>query len=142
MRCSMIAVLLATASLGARLDAQVPAIDFPPRADTAIGIGGGDSRAPTTYVYFPAPLPAELTPVASESAPIAVVVDDGVTPYLLGIFGGIAGWFVGGHVLTRGCTRECDMEKLLMGFLGATAGAVLGYLAGGGELPEPPGRWP
>jgi fluoride ion exporter CrcB/FEX len=67
-----------------------------------------------------------------------------MVPVLFGIFGGIAGMFVGDWWADRDCVETCGQTNIAALFLGGALGAMLGWLIGGGEIPEepPPGRWP
>jgi hypothetical protein len=68
---------------------------------------------------------------------------EGPLPYLLGIFGGIAGMFVGDWWADRECGSDCGAGKIAMLFLSGGLGAMIGWVIGGGEIPQPPpGRWP
>ncbi|HEX5870961.1 MAG TPA: hypothetical protein VFY65_11115 [Longimicrobium sp.] len=90
-------------------------------------------------------LPAALTPPPHQAAAdvAALEAQDEGLPLLLGVFGGIAGMFVGKWALSRGCEENCSEEALLGGMAGILVGGIIGYLVGGGEMPdEPPGRWP
>ena len=61
---------------------------------------------------------------------------DGPVPFLFGVFGGIAGMFVANWWVQRNCQERCDEERLYMLFIGGGIGAAVGWLVGGGDLPE------
>jgi hypothetical protein len=93
-------------------------------------------------------LPAELAPPAWQqpgAGSPTLGTADGVVPYLSGAAGAIAGMIVATWWVQRDCRESCDQERLLMLFLGGTIGAMLGWLVGGGELPDDsppdPRRW-
>jgi hypothetical protein len=94
----------------------------------------------------PVPLPPILTPAPVLDNPVAVQRGEGPVPVVFAIFGGIAGMFVGKWWMQSGCDESeenCD-ERGFYGLLaGGLVGTVVGWLIGGGEIPEPPppGRW-
>lgn len=92
------------------------------------------------------PLPASLVPPAAGSThPVFIQPENNTVPILFGIFGGIAGLFVADWWADRNCVDTCGQADIPTLFLGGALGAVIGYLLGGGELPDepPPGRpWP
>jgi hypothetical protein len=100
-------------------------------------------------VVFSAPvlLPPILNPAPVLDDQVAVQHGEGPVPVLFAIFGGIAGMFVGKWWMQSGCDESeenCD-ERGFYGLLaGGLVGTVVGWLIGGGEIPEepPPGRWP
>jgi hypothetical protein len=91
-------------------------------------------------------LPPILTPPAVGTDELVAFQEggNGPLPYLFGIFGGIAGMFVGDWWADRNCGDSCGQTNIPMLFLGGGLGAIIGYLIGGGELPDdsPQGRWP
>jgi hypothetical protein len=62
----------------------------------------------------------------------------GPVPVLFAIFGGIAGMFIGKWALSQGCEENCSEQALYGGMFGILLGGALGWLVGGGELPDPP----
>lgn len=131
-----VALLAASGSLSAqeRSTAQGRSL-FEPRSDSAVV----ESRGML--------LPAALVPPSSTVAPageITAFQDRPVlVPYLFGIFGGIAGMFVGDWWADRECGSDCGAGKIAMLFLAGGLGAITGWVIGGGEIPQPPPeRWP
>ena len=101
-----------------------------------------DPSASAAVLAVPRPLPPALVPAREVAASeMAFVQEESpMVPVLFGIFGGIAGMFVADWWVDRNCTESCGQADIPMLFLGGALGAVLGYLIGGGELPEqPPG---
>lgn len=103
-----------------------------------------DSATAAAVLALPRVLPPALVP-AREVAASEVAFAQGesqMVPVLFGIFGGIAGMFVADWWADRDCTETCGQADIPMLFLGGAVGAMLGYLIGGGDLPEaPPPRW-
>jgi hypothetical protein len=94
---------------------------------------------PAAWMAPPAALPPSLTPDAvGADGPMSIQGEQGPLPYLFGIFGGIAGMFVADWWEDRNCDENCGQANIPMLFLGGGLGAIIGYLIGGGELPEPP----
>jgi hypothetical protein len=87
----------------------------------------------------PAALPSSLTPAAAGAdGSISIQEGEGPLPYLFGIFGGIAGMFVGDWWADRECGSDCGAGKIAMLFLSGGLGAMIGWVIGGGEIPQPP----
>jgi hypothetical protein len=93
-------------------------------------------------------LPAVLVPSASPDVRPGelVAIQDGapMVPVLSGIFGGIAGLLVADWWADRNCADSCGQPNIAALFLGGAVGAMIGWLIGGGDIPDeaPPGRWP
>lgn len=125
------ALLVASGSLSAQ---ESPAVA--PSADSAAAISWGTA------------LPATLVPPGSPHARSGEIstIQDGppLVPVLFGIFGGIAGLFVADWWADQNCADSCGQPNIAALFLGGALGAMIGWLIGGGEIPEEPspGRWP
>ena len=132
MRLSMIAaVAFALAMAGTEARAQQSASSV-----TA------DSSASVNALALPRALPPALVPARGVGSAVAFVQEESqMVPVLFGIFGGIAGMFAADWWADREC-GDCGQTNIPMLFLGGALGAMIGYLIGGGEIPDepPPGR--
>ena len=102
-----------------------------------------DSSTAAAVLALPRVLPPALVPARGVAASDVAFVqgESQMVPVLFGIFGGIAGMFAADWWVDRNCTHACGQADIPMLFLDGALGAILGYLIGGGELPEvPPGR--
>ncbi|WP_420129787.1 hypothetical protein [Longimicrobium sp.] len=90
------------------------------------------------------PLPAVLVPPAAGRGEYAAFDHESqMVPLLFGIFGGIAGLFVGDWWSDRECGTDCGAGRVAVWFLAGGLGAITGWVVGGGEIPQPPPeRWP
>jgi ABC-type xylose transport system permease subunit len=61
----------------------------------------------------------------------------GPVAILLGVFGAIGGMFVADWWADRNCEESCGQADIPTLFLGGALGGMIGYLVGGGEIPEP-----
>jgi hypothetical protein len=89
-------------------------------------------------------LPAELVPTAMAHAEYeALDHESEMVPLLFGIAGGIAGLFMADWWDDRNCGDSCGQPNIAALFLGGGLGAIVGWVIGGGEIPQPPPeRWP
>lgn len=115
-------------------------VDGSPTA-AAAGTAGASVFAPGNPVdrYAAPALPPILVPPAlNPDAPVALQDGAPMVPVLFAIFGGIAGMFLGDWWMQRDCEENCEES----GFIGLLAGGILGtlvgWMIGGGEIPEPP----
>jgi hypothetical protein len=141
----VLALVLAAAGLLAgpeRLAAQTAAwtsvSDTPPAGVNAVA-------PPSVWLAPPAALPPMLTPPsAGADGSVSSQEPTKMVPVLFGIFGGIAGMFVGDWWADQECDSDCGAGRIAMLFLAGGVGAMIGWLIGGGDLPSdsPPGRWP
>jgi hypothetical protein len=135
-----LALILAVAGLLAgsgRLAAQTVASGS--ASDVALaGVSAAAWNAPPTA------LPPILTPPASGASELVSIQEPpGMVPVLFGIFGGIAGLFLGDVWADRECDSDCGAGRIAMLFLAGGLGAMAGWAIGGGEIPQPPPeRWP
>jgi hypothetical protein len=136
MRVWLILVTLVwSAAAGGSLSAQDVSPLAPLAADSA-------NVVPSPLAAWPILQPPPSASPAT--SPVAALEENGPLPYIFGIFGGIAGMFVADWWADRDCGDSCGQTNIPMLFLGGGLGAIIGYLIGGGELPDdaPPGRWP
>ncbi len=133
MRVCLVAVLVvALAADGERLSAQeAPALTGPP----ADSVGMEAQPAPWRYGVV---LPAALAVEPPQTEAPALRAEDKTVPFFSGLFGAIAGMFVANWWVQRNCEERCAEEKLYMLFIGGGIGAMVGWLAGGGEVPDTP----
>lgn len=136
----VVVLALAIISLHVPASAQATAHGFAVLSDSTAG-AYGEAAPHSIAVHAVPPLPAALTPEAPPGAALVrVPAENGPTPYLLGLAGGVAGLFVGKWAMTRGCQENCAQQALLGGMIGILGGAALGYVIGGGEMVRPPPR--
>ena len=129
MRVYLVAVLAAVlAAGGGRLSAQQPGAP----ADS-----GFVEPRPAAWRHGP-PLPAALAVEFPRTEASTLRAGDGVVPFFSGLFGAMAGMFVANWWVRRNCQENCAEERLYMLILGGMAGALVGWLAGGGEVPDTP----
>lgn len=131
MRNRLIIAAIAFLAAGGSLAAQERSTFEPPGDSVVV-----DSRR--------MPLPAELVPPATIRGEYAAFDHDSeVVPLLYGIAGGIAGLFLGNWWLDQECGSNCGAGKIAVLFLTGGLGSIIGWVIGGGEIPQPPpGRWP
>lgn len=89
-------------------------------------------------------LPADLVPPATVRGEYAAF-DHGsdLVPLISAVVGGIAGMFIGRWGMQIGCDENCNESGFYGLIIGGMAGTLLGWIIGGGEVPQPPpGRWP
>lgn len=142
MRMYVVTLAVVFAAGGGPLCAQETAVSPGVMADSA-------SLEPRPAAWRGSPaLPAELVPPAGErgAGPPALGTADGVVPFLSGVAGAITGMFVATWWVQRDCRENCAEQRLYMLFLGGVTGAMVGWLVGGGDLPDDsppdPRRWP
>lgn len=109
---------------------------LPGQSQVSSSPGEVTTAPPDLWLAPLAPLPPILAPPAVEE-PVALQDGPGMVPVLFGIFGAIAGMFVGDWWADRNCVEACGQTDIVMLFIGGALGAMLGYVIGGGEIPDP-----